>query len=82
MIELLTSFSIAYNDKAVNKLPTENQISSFFSITQTQFIEGNLPNEDTIIDCFSLCSAPYPIQGGGAITQLKDMNTKILKIGR
>lgn len=82
MIELLTSFSIAYNDKAMSELPTENQISPFFSISQIQFAERNLPSEDAIIDCFALCSAPYPIQGGEAATQLKNMNTKILKIGR
>ena len=80
MIELLSSFSIT-QVQTIAALPTDYEIMNSLSMGQIQ-LPGELPQSDEVISFMSIPSSPYPLQGGGTNTELRDMKTKIIRIGR
>ncbi len=55
------------------------ELISSISLAQVQF-PPVLPQRDEILSFMSVPSAPHPLQGGGAVTTLRDMKTRIIRV--
>ena len=82
MIEILASISIAVNDRALSVMPSDNEVMASMSVQQQSMESASLPERDEIVASMSVPSAPYALQGGMTATELRDMRTKVIRVGR
>jgi hypothetical protein len=76
-IEILSSISVSEVEQP-SELPVDNVlILECLSIESVE--TRGLPKSNDILSCMSLPSAPYPLEGGGEPTELKDLRTKIIR---
>ncbi|MBR4040817.1 MAG: hypothetical protein IKJ09_00685 [Bacteroidaceae bacterium] len=63
-------------------MPSDNEVMASMSVQQQSMEAASLPERDEIVASMSVPSAPYALQGGMTETELRDMRTKVIRVGR